>query len=874
MIEKNGRLRLGFGSFPARGLLLATPLILSLFAPLAAQSAIQAPVTATAATPTPTPAPPVAAAMAVQVASPPSAQAPPPPVATPAAVPAKPPAPTPPPTTQTLQQQLSRLQAQIAATDGDDQLIAFGVQAATLQKTADGLAANQAADLAKLNARLAPPARTTAGKRATPHQKRELEAQRSTLQAQVKQDRLVATNAARAYAAAAEKRRATFDSNLFEQTASPLSPDFWTSLGSALQPDLDRLQNSGMQAVSTAWNAPEPQAAIGLVVAAALAAALLFPLRHLLEGLGRRRAKHRAAAQAFRRSAYALWMTVVDIALPALAATVLLLTARWAGVLSSEADSLAQAFVTAAIWGATVVALGRVLIAPGDPDRRMLPIDEDAAKRLQAFPWIVAVVTGAGLLLTHLNTIIGASIAATVAANCVITVGYVAVAGMILVALGQGRKPLDESESSTDAASSSGLTLVSLGLTIAILVALGAVLAGYTTLGERISGQVFWLGVLAAITYLLLRFIDEVCGELFSPHGWAARALFRIFNLRASVIAQLGVLLSAGLSVLLLVSVLTLALTPFGHTGQTLFAHLGGLGRPLRIGSLSISPSAIAAGLASLAVGIALVRFVQGWLNQRFLPVTDWDSGVRNSVSKGIGYIGVGLAIVWGFAIAGLGFQQIALVASALSVGIGFGLQQVVQNFVSGLILLVERPVKVGDWVNLGGQEGDIKNIRVRATEIVTADRTTLIVPNSDFITKTVQNKTLGNARGRVQILIAISRVQDADRAKALILATFADNPEVLSEPKSNVFIDSVDPGAVNFKCLAFVHNPRDVYRIRSDLFFEMIRRMLKEEIMFPGGGMPAMAIEPGQGLKDMFDRLEPKLAQAGSKAESQPAPS
>ena len=143
----------------------------------------------------------------------------------------------------------------------------------------------------------------------------------------------------------------------------------------------------------------------------------------------------------------------------------------------------------------------------------------------------------------------------------------------------------------------------------------------------------------------------------------------------------------------------------------------------------------------------------------------------------------------------GLGFRQIALIASALSVGIGFGLQQVVQNFVSGLILLIERPVKVGDWVNVGGVEGDIRRIRVRATEIQTFDRTTVIVPNSDLITKQVQNKTLGDPRGRIQLEVSIANPGDATRATDLILSVADGLSEILKEPKPAVYIDSLAGG-------------------------------------------------------------------------------
>ncbi|MGC1301824.1 MAG: DUF3772 domain-containing protein, partial [Caulobacteraceae bacterium] len=731
------------------------------------------------------------------------------------------------------------------------------------------LAAVQAAALAKLDQQIArlrgsPAGRREAGKR----QLKTLQAQRTPIIQQLDQARQLSTNAERAYATAAEQQRAAFNSHLFEATPSPLSPTFWTSLADQLEPDLDRLQKSAIQAASTAWNAPEPRAAILLAVALAIALALLFPLRRLLERFGWKWTGSEGAHYKLRLSANALWMTVVDTLAPGLAATGLLLAARWGGMLSDEADSLAQSVVRAVFWGAGVVALGRVLISAGEPSRRMLPLEDEAARRIRAYPWIVALITGAGLLLTQLNSIIGASLAATIAANCVVSIAYAAVAALILLALGSVRKPLEETATTEDAARSSGGPLVSLALAAAILFTIGAVLTGYTTLAARIAGQIFWLGVLAAVAYLLLRFIDELCGELFASRGWASRVLMRVFNLRPALVAQLGVLLSAGLSVLLLIGILVLALTPFGRSGQALFSQTSALGKPLHIGSIILSPPALAAGLASLAVGMALVHVVQRWLNRRFLPVTDWDSGVRNSVNMGVGYLGVGIAILWALAIAGLGFQQIALVASALSVGIGFGLQQVVQNFVSGLILLVERPVKVGDWVNLGGQEGDIKNIRVRATEIRTGDNTTLIVPNSSFITATVQNKTLGNPRGQVQIKLTISMVQDADRSRDVILGVFADHPEVMKKPAPSVFIDSIAPGAVNFNCTGTVASPRDAYRIRSDLYFEMLRRMLDAKIMFPGGGTPSMVIEPGPTLRDLLAR---NATEALAKREAEP---
>ena len=147
-------------------------------------------------------------------------------------------------------------------------------------------------------------------------------------------------------------------------------------------------------------------------------------------------------------------------------------------------------------------------------------------------------------------------------------------------------------------------------------------------------------------------------------------------------------------------------------------------------------------------------------------------------VSFGGGDVSQGLATA-----LGIGIQQIGLVVGALSVGIGFGLQAITQNFISGLILLAERPVKIGDWVRVGDFEGDVQRISVRATEIRVADRSTVIVPNSELITKPLRNMTLANPLGRVLLQFPVPLDTDVDRLRAILLETFAAHPAVLAEP-------------------------------------------------------------------------------------------
>jgi potassium-dependent mechanosensitive channel len=176
----------------------------------------------------------------------------------------------------------------------------------------------------------------------------------------------------------------------------------------------------------------------------------------------------------------------------------------------------------------------------------------------------------------------------------------------------------------------------------------------------------------------------------------------------------------------------------------------------------------------------------------------------------------------------------------------------VVQNFVSGVILLVERPVKVGDWVTVDGYEGDIRRIRVRATEIQTFDRSTIIVPNSDLITKSVQNKTLWNSGSRVQLQLSIANPTDATRARDLILEVAKADQRILGDPAPGVFIDSLaSGGAVNFNCYVYVASPRDVGRVRSDLYFALLEAFQKQTIAFNGAGGPQnLIVEPGPNLQ------------------------
>ena len=751
---------------------------------------------------------------------------------------------------------LVQLRNQAQTTSADDRLQAIEDQAVAIHQHALALVAARDADVTAVDKTLLTaeargrrkPSAAEAAARAT------LQTQADALALREREARALATEAGDVVDSVAERRREGFSARLLERSASPMSPAFWTALAGAIGDDAQRLGATAQESIRVALRAPEPRGLLGVAAGLAMALLIGLPARRWLERLGRRKSGE-AVHPGLARSAAALWVAAIGAGLPALAAGALRLGAQWGGVLSDSADAMAGAVVIAVGWAAAILALGRVLATDADPHHRLLAPSDQAAGRLRVALTAVAAVTGVGFLLTRLNFVIGASVAATIAANCVLSIAYAAVASLILISLGTDGGAAGEDRGGRQTVRASVWTLVSLFFWAAIVVTVVAVLAGYTTLAAVTSSQIFWLSIIAGVTFLLLRFIDDLFGALFGENSRAVGTLASALNLRRPAIRQAALLVSASLQLTVLIGAVSLAVTPYGQSGDRLLSGFSRFGGAIRLGSATVSPAAIAAGLATLLVGVGVVHMIQRWTVRRYLPLTDWDAGLRNSVSTGVGYLGVAVALVCALAAMGLGFRQIALVASALSVGIGFGLQQIVQNFVSGVILLVERPVKVGDWVTVDGVEGDIRRIRVRATEIQTFDQSTAIIPNSDLITKLVNNKTLGDPRGRIQLLLSIANPADAARARQAILDTAAANPLVLPDKAPAVYIDSLaSGGGVNFKCFLYVASPRDAYRVRSEVYFAILSAFQAASIPFAGVAEPQnMVVEPGPTFQALF---------------------
>jgi small-conductance mechanosensitive channel len=238
--------------------------------------------------------------------------------------------------------------------------------------------------------------------------------------------------------------------------------------------------------------------------------------------------------------------------------------------------------------------------------------------------------------------------------------------------------------------------------------------------------------------------------------------------------------------------------------------------------------------LGLLLVGFIATRAVQRWLERRFLPRTGLDPGLQNSVSVLFGYAGVITALIIALAELGIDLQKIALIAGALSVGIGFGLQSVVSNFVCGIILLAERPIRVGDWVLVKNEEGYVRRISVRATEIETFDRASVIVPNQDFITGVVKNMTHGNPMGRIIIKLGVAYDSDMDRVRDMLIEIAQAHPQVMRSPPPTVLFMGFGVIALDVELRCFVTNVQNAVITRSDLNFAILRRFREVGIGIP----------------------------------------
>lgn len=735
--------------------------------------------------------------------------------------------------------QIDEIRKQVPDQTDDAVLLKQRGEALDIQSKADAATEALTPQLASVTARLSELGAPPDGAKEAPDvaaQRAQLEKNSRALDAQIKLARLLSVDAGQTAEQISAQRRKQFQARLGERRDSFLSGQFWTEFRQELPRDLDRL-SALRDDLFTAVKQTPKWGGLLLAVVAGLAIALrIWVGRYLLQLTATRVPPGR-----LRRSFLAVAHVALAVATPGVIALLIQTGLDWRSQLSDSTASLLTNLVATVCFGGFVSGLGYALLSTNRPSWRLPPISDIVANRLRWLPGTLGVLVVLIWLAERLPVLLDASLTTTITLTGIVGVLSMAMfAAVLAISRRLRRQVLQDSEAPIPL----WVSLTLAAVWTVLIVSLASLLAGYVAFGSFLVKQVLWVLIVLAAAYLASMLVEDGFSTLL---GTAHRDGGE--GEGPSMRDQAAVLLSGLGRVAIALLAITLVLAPFGEAPMDLVQRFDQIRKGLAIGEAQIRPGAVLQALIVLALSLLGVKMLKRWLSNRYLPTTELDPGMQLSAATLFGYGGFVLAVALSLSAAGIGLERVAWIASALSVGIGFGLQAVVQNFVSGLILLAERPVKVGDWVSLGGVEGDILRINVRATEIQMGDRSTVIVPNSEFVTKTVRNVTRSNPLGLVQIKLPMPLSTDAEQVRELMLQAFADHEDVLEAPAPNVFLDGIDAGHLIFNARGYVSSPRAAYGVRSALLFTVLKRLdeAKLEVSSPPTMLIASAPETAQ---------------------------
>jgi small-conductance mechanosensitive channel len=486
-----------------------------------------------------------------------------------------------------------------------------------------------------------------------------------------------------------------------------------------------------------------------------------------------------------------------------------------------EVTVLAHALAIAIGVAGLGLGIGRALRSSDDTTRRPVQLPHGLGRAIEFYPFAAGVMLGLTNVIEQASRILHATQTSWTIAQGLIVLVETGLVARFLVLAGEAR----EREIETAAASQKGAVVPAIfGITAlvwsALVLGCGAFLFGHIRFSMLVLQELLWTGLVLTIAWLLTSFVDALLSQLFDADWTVGRFATAVVGVRRARVKQVALLGSALLTVMVWLFAIGLVAAPLHGDHAVVVEQI----RPAMLlnswQSLDLSPRTVGAALFVLVVGIALTRMVRGWLENRFLPSTSLDIGVRTSIVTGLTYVGIIVALLSATNMLGLQLEKITLIASALSVGIGFGLQSIIQNFVSGVILLIERPVKVGDWISVAGAEGTIRRIRVRATELATADGGIAIVPNSSFISSNVSNRADTLMPCRLDLSLTVTGSPAAVNARDAILDLVRGCPLVRAAPAPQIYLATLGDAQWVFNLRVYATPDTALAQARSELLF------------------------------------------------------
>jgi small-conductance mechanosensitive channel len=650
----------------------------------------------------------------------------------------------------------------------------------------------------------------------------ELTAQRDALDSAIKTADALWLRATQNTAKIQDIRRRKFNERLFERTPQALSPSVWADAPAATVWSIER----AIEMVSAWWRSVDEKSDV--IQTAALAFGLFVILTIIgVRGVAHFRQWPEEDPPFWRRTASAAWVILLRSA-PLIAPVIFFYHSMVAlEVMTPAIDRLLYSASRLVVIVTAVGALITTVLAPGRPRWRIFPASEAAASRIRWLVIALAVVYSFNLFLGTVTRTGSAPFAVTLAQTFLSCVIF----ALLVIAILRTKLDAPDIDGAPQMNWLSALRTPMWALAIVILF---TALAGYVGFARFVSAQLILTGSLLVIVYLLLVWADafgQSMGDEKAVTGGWLKASFGFDQRRRE---QLALPVTLLLKFVVLLMAVPLIMLQWGFNWKDVLDWLRGLFFGFQIGNTQISIAAIVASLIVFIVGYFASKLFQTWLDRQVLKPAGMSGGVRDSIKTGVGYLGVFIAGLFAFSYAGIDLSNLAIIAGAFSVGIGFGLQSVISNFVSGLILLAERPIKVGDWVVVGGEEGHVRRISVRSTEIETFDKANVIVPNAYFITETVKNWTLHNNTGRIIIPVGVDYSSDPQQVKEVLLKVARDNGHVMTDPAPFVYFEDFGSDALNFKLYAYVYNINSSLGVRTDLRIAILKAFREAGIEMP----------------------------------------
>ncbi len=500
-----------------------------------------------------------------------------------------------------------------------------------------------------------------------------------------------------------------------------------------------------------------------------------------------------------------------------------------------DLNQLASMVATQAPLCGLVLELGFCLLSR-KAEWRIFAMSDDLARSLRLFPAWLAIAMIVRGILRYVDTQSGLSLLSVQLVDGLYTLAVspllFAIPRKIRLTAAQDQDEDTDAEPTGAAEQTPPLAqfLRSMAMGISIICWI-AVLSGYIPLAYTL---ISWVSVMAlSMTTLLLlsMLITAMGGALFASRAPLGRHLVEL-GLPPRLINQASILVPGLINVLLLAVAYAIATSGANFDPPQIWQQLYSLFHGTEDSNTSsVSLDAILLCIALPLVGYQAIKIVKSWFQQRFFPATNLDIGAQASILSILGYaawILIGLAM---FAALGVTLKSMTWVVSALSVGIGFGLQSIVQNFVSGIILMAERPVSVGDVVTIAGVTGKVERISVRSTDIRLDDKSTMIVPNSQFITSAVKNATRAQKPGVFTVELDLPFASDLNKASSVVIATLSACADTDPDSPPTVSMTSVADGSAVLTGSAKARDGVEIKTARSSALFAIWQAFQENEI-------------------------------------------